>query len=532
MGSEVEYNVHLTEYPEAMGEDADHLADHLVPNLLVERGGALGGISALGISKSIIKWFNWWGITSDRERKTDHIRQIEQRLGMSGWRLPNGARFYLDNFFPDYSTPECISVKDLIAYEKAGERLLEEASRKLREDSNIGTKIFKKNSDRQGSTYACHENYLLSRGFFDSLVRKGHEWTLASWIFATFLVTRQIFAGSGKVGSDFGERVPYQLSQRADFIEQLASLATTASRPVINLRDNPYADETRYGRLHVIIGDSNMSEYSIFLKMGTTALVLAMLEDGWIPRNLTRLAPDDPVSAVKTISRDLTLSGTVLTKDGQNIRALDAQLAFLAAADEWYERRYRESHGPNPEYEEILTLWASTLGALGRDPESLSDTLDCRIKKRLVEGVLEESGHSLEDILVPGDAYDLALSTDFLYHSIHAEESHYAALLRDGFVRRLIAAQDPERAIIEPPSDTRAYLRSALVAYLSQFPDFRLSTSWHGVYAETGTYIRRVHFSARLPDPLRGTSNDAEYVFTGQPSLREIERRVREVNSP
>jgi hypothetical protein len=544
MGSEVEYNVHVTDYPEDLFADwfddpeyrRNYLANYVVPELLVREGSPRpDGISPRRPKPSVILWFRWGdrsGSNTESEQQTSHIRESWQRFGISGWRLFNGARFYVDNFFPEYSTPECLSLKDLIAHEKAGERILQDASRKLLEAKGIGTKIFKKNSDRQGASYACHENYLLSRPFFDRLVREVGDLTKESWIFATFLVTRQIFTGSGKVGSDSraGERIPYQLSQRADFMERLSGIETTFRRSIINLRDTPYADARRYGRLHVIIGDSNMAEYSIFLKMGTTAMVLEMLEDEWMPAALSRFILANPVSAVKTISRDIALSETLLTKEGRRARALEVQWAFLEACSNWYRERYCENHGRNSEYEEVLNIWASTLEALGRDPESLSDTLDCWIKKRLVEKMLEEEGYSLEDVRTNDVAYDLALSTDFLYHSINEEESYYAALVREGFVRRLLLPEDIEMAIVMPPHDTRAYLRSTLISYLLfHVPDVSLYASWHGVYASTfSDALLKVSFR----DPLRGTKEDAEYVFGGNPTLTELKKRLEEVTIP
>lgn len=533
MGSEVEYNVHLVFFPEAPNaHDDTDIVDNLVTRLLVERGSATGAAGTAHTSHRILRWFNWWKIRSDRENATDHVRQVGQRLGLSGWRLSNGARFYLDNVFPEYSTPECISVRDLVAYEKAGERVMRESARKLEEDSGIRTKIFKKNSDRHGASYACHENYLLTRKFFNELVRP-YNWGVVTWIFTTFLATRIIFTGSGKVGSDIpGEDVEYQLSQRADFIRTFASHYTTCDRPIMNLRDISYADNRRYGRLHVITGDSNMSETSIFLKMGTTALVLAMLEDGWVTRRLSKYAVKDPVSAIRIVSRDLALRQKLATIEGAEASALEIQYGFLDSVLEWYERKYVLEHGANPEYGEVIEMWTRKLGTLGRDPSELADNLDCWVKKRLVEGVLEEAGYSLGDIATNDEAYDLALSTDFLYHSLDETESHYAALLADGFMTRMLDPHEVERALDEPPADTRAFLRSALVTHLGQFENAKIYAAWHGVHANVQVSGRRMSFGVHLPDPLKGIAAETGKVFEDDPSFAQIEARIKEVYSP
>lgn len=532
IGSEVEYNVHLTRLPGTANISMAGNANHWLLNLIVEKGGELRGISIPRPPRSIRRWFNWWGITSNRENPTGHAQQVEQRLGMSGWRLTNGARFYRDAFFPEYSTPECLSVKDLVKYEKAGERVLALAMKAIKEDGGIETKVFKKNSDRQGASYGCHENYLLSREFFSNLARP-IPWEPVTHIFATFLVTRQIFAGSGKVGSDIaGEPASYQLSQRADFMRTLAASETTHDRPILNLRDSPYADRRRFGRLHVIIGDSNMSETSIFLKMGTTALVLAMLEDGWMPMNLKRYIIRNPLTAVKIISRDLTLKKPIETHLAGNATALEIQTAFLESVCDWYEGKYLAEHEPNPEYEEIVDAWMRALGALGRDPTELATVLDCWAKKKLVEQMLEESGYSLDDVVRNSDASDIALSADYLYHSVDENESHYSALLRDGFIECLIEPRAIEKALTEPPQDTRAYLRSILISYLLDLTnaDASIYASWHGVSAVTRrTLWPKSLIRIQMPNPLRGTKLDTDAAFAGAPDLRTLEKRLKEV---
>lgn len=520
MGTEVEYNFHLV--PPL---DERDFSEIWLIHALLWHGKDLGGISS-DFARPINTFFNWWGRASDRD-VTGHLRELSQVLGISGLRLPNGSRFYRDNAFPEYSTPECLSLRDLVAHEKAGESILVRAAEKLSEEMNIHMMVFKKNSDRQGSSYGCHENYLLSRASFETLVRTSENWGPGSWILATFLVTRQIFAGSGKVGSeDPCHNAAYQLSQRADFIQNLSAIETTHSRPIINLRDTPYADSRKYGRLHLILGDANMSEYAIFLKMGSTALVLGMLEDlgeEISQKSLAQMALIDPVVAMGEISRDLTLSNKFRTTSGARASAIDLQYIFLDATREWYKSRYIDQYGRNIEYEDVFLLWARALDGLSRDPESVADILDAWIKKRLIEELLLESGYGLPDILRQGEARDLALSADFLYHAVNKEESYYSSMIDAGLVQRLISEEEVERAIVEPP-DTRAFLRSRLITYLAQIGNTRFGTSWHGVYFESG----RKNFGFKLPDPLRGGRDDTAYVLQDL-ELEKIARRLKEV---
>jgi proteasome accessory factor A len=535
MGSEVEYNVHLIGVPERFRYDDLYLsADYWLPGCIVAKGGELRGVTMPYASSAVTKWFNWWELAADEEDQTEHARAMNQRLGMSGWRLSNGARFYLDNFFPEYSTPECLSVMDLIRYEKAGERSLEIVRRAFKEDTGIEVKVFKKNSDRKGASYACHENYLLTRAFFDELVRPSYGGSAAAWTFATFLATRVIFAGSGKVGFDKpGGETAYQLSQRADFIETFASIHTTCSRPILNLRDVPYADSRRFGRLHVIAGDSNMAETSIFLKMGTTAMVLAMLEDGWLEHRLPKYVVKDPVSAIKIASRDLEFCMKLMTVNNTGASSLEIQHGFLNDARDWYEKKYVPEHGKNVEYDEILALWLRTLEMLRRDPLELSTELDCWVKKMFVEQMLAEAGYSLNDVLGNAEARDLALSADYLYHSVDETESNYAALVREGFIERLLSEEEIKQALVNPPENTRAYLRGRLISRLMDLFGVSLDiwASWHGISVSISNAVRyeRPLLEIRMPDPFRGAKSDIEAIFASESDIRVLGRRIKEV---
>ncbi|MBI3781561.1 MAG: proteasome accessory factor PafA2 family protein, partial [candidate division NC10 bacterium] len=233
--------------------------------------------------------------------------------------LRNGGRLYVDGAHPEYSSPECTNARDVVCYEKAGERIFEMclASANLTLPEQQRLFIYKNNTDGKGNSYGHHENYLMDRRLpFEQLVQG----------FAPFLVTRVVFAGAGKVGAENGtEPCNYQLSQRADFFETFIGLDTMAKRPIINTRDEPHADEEKYRRLHVIVGDSNMSEFATYLKVGTTAIVLAMVEDGFIKRDL---ALEDPVRAIKEISHDVACKRRVKLKRGKEFSDIEIQREY------------------------------------------------------------------------------------------------------------------------------------------------------------------------------------------------------------
>jgi proteasome accessory factor A len=237
--------------------------------------------------------------------------------------LVNGARYYVDHAHPEYSCPEVTDPRSLVIHEKAGERIVELSRREANHMLPPGTQmlIYKNNSDRKGNSYGCHENYLMDRRTsFKQIVEH----------LMPFLVTRQIYAGSGKVGSENrGQPCDYQLSQRADFFETEVALDTMVKRPIINTRDEPHADREKYRRLHVIVGDSNMSEYTIYLRNGATALVLAMIEDGAITKDLSLR---DPVRAIKTISHDRSCRQSVELENGKRMTAVEIQREFLEMA--------------------------------------------------------------------------------------------------------------------------------------------------------------------------------------------------------
>ena len=326
---------------------------------------------------------NEYGVTctlrGQRRLSPDEVARYLFRRVVSWGRssnvfLENGARLYLDvGSHPEYATPECDSIADLVVHDKAGERILEHlvnsAEARLREEGIRGVVfLFKNNTDSAGNSYGCHENYLTSRR--DDF---GHY----AEVLIPFLVSRQIYAGSGKV-LQTARGAMYCISQRAEHIWEGVSSATTRSRPIINTRDEPHADAERFRRLHVIVGDSNMSEYATFLKVGATSILLRMLEDpGVVLRDMTL---ENPIRAIREISHDTTLRRRVRLANGREASALDIQGEYFNRA-----QRYQETQGLSPLEDQALAMWEHCLKGLESDPWSLDRECDWVIKHRLIE---------------------------------------------------------------------------------------------------------------------------------------------------
>jgi proteasome accessory factor A len=359
--------------------------------------------------------------------------------------LRNGSRLYLDvGSHPEYATAECDSLEQLVAHDKAGERILEDllldAERRLA-DEGIGGDIFlfKNNTDSAGNSYGCHENYLVGRS---------GEFSRIADVLLPFLVTRQLIAGAGKVLQTPRGAV-YCLSQRAEHIWEGVSSATTRSRPIINTRDEPHADAERYRRLHVIVGDSNMSEVTTLLKVGTTHLVLEMIEQGIQFRDFTL---DNPIRAIREISHDLTGRRPVRLAGGREAGALDIQREYHARAVEHVARR-----GSDPVTERVLELWGRALDAVERQDLSMIDReIDWAIKHRLVERYRSRG--------------DLGLSSpriaqlDLAYHDIRRGRGVFDLLQRKDLVDRVTDDGEIEAAKDTPPQTTRAKLRGDFIA--------------------------------------------------------------------
>jgi len=413
----------------------------------------------------------------------------EEDLGLANVILPNGARYYVDHAHPEYSTPECSNPRDVVIHDKAGERILERSLQLASELLPPGERlsIYKNNTDGKGNSYGTHENYLVSRSTpFSRIVRD----------LTPFFVTRQIFTGAGRVGTDPGRaedrEIPYQLTQRADYFEAEVGLETTLKRPIINTRDEPHADPDKYRRLHVIIGDANMSEISTYLKLGTTALVLKMIEDEWLPD----ISLDRPVQSLHEVSWDPTLKQTVLTSDGRTVTALELQWEYLDHAKKWVKENEE-----TPSNAEVLERWETTLGALEEDPMNLHRELDWVAKYRLVEGYRDRDGLEWDDP-------KLAL-IDLQYHDVRQDKGLYYRLVKSGKIERLASEAEVEQAANEPPEDTRAYFRGMCIR---RFPDAITAASWDSIIFDTGTdALQRVP----MREPLKGTKEHVQGLLEG-----------------
>ena len=396
--------------------------------------------------------------------------------------LTNGARYYVDHAHPEISTPECRTALEVVQWDRAAEEIvrvsMDSARRLLNDGSEIVT--YKNNSDGKGNSYGCHENYLVDRATpFGRIVGQ----------ITPHFVTRQVFCGAGKVGCEFpgstAQAVPYQISQRADFFEEEVGLETTLKRPIVNTRDEPHCDPQKYRRLHVIVGDANMSEVATYLKVGTTAIVLAMIEDDTLGNDL---ALANPVSAIRQVSHDPLLKRTVLLREGKRITALELQWALLERA-----KKYEHSHGLEPVGEavgaDVLARWETILSGLENDRNSVATWVDWVAKERLINGFAER--HDLR----PADPKLKAL--DLQYHDLRPER----CLARKVGLETLIADDDVRTAMTQPPTTTRAYFRGRC---LQKWPDDIVAANWDSMVFDIGRDpLRRVP----MMEPLKGTAD-------------------------
>ena len=395
---------------------------------------------------------NEYGVTctlrGQRRLSPDEVARYLFRRVVSWGRssnvfLENGARLYLDvGSHPEYATPECDNLYDLVAHDKAGERVLEglqrSAEQRLEEEGIRGQIfLFKNNTDSAGNSYGCHENFLVGRhGDFQKMVE-----TLIP-----FLVTRQIFCGAGKLLQTARGTV-FCIAQRAEHIWEGVSSATTRSRPIINTRDEPHADAERYRRLHVIAGDSNMSEYATYVKVGATAALLEMLEANVVFRDLSL---DNPIRAIREISHDPTCRRKVRLANGRELSALDIQWEYLDRT-----MRYGRNPGFSPAVAKAVEMWEHALTGLEKDPLSLSREVDWVTKYHLIDRYQAKHNLSLSDA-------KLAL-LDLSYHDVTPERGLYYLMSRKGLVDRVVTDAAIAEAMIKPPQTTRARLRGEFI---------------------------------------------------------------------
>ncbi|XRQ15544.1 depupylase/deamidase Dop [Actinomadura welshii] len=410
----------------------------------------------------------------------DPTQLTDEDLGLANVILTNGARLYVDHAHPEYSAPECTNPRDAVIWDKAGERVMADAAqRAAMVPGTHPIQLYKNNTDNKGASYGCHENYLMRRETpFADIVRH----------LTPFFVSRQVVTGAGRVGIGVdGRGDGFQISQRADFFEVEVGLETTLKRPIINTRDEPHADPEKYRRLHVIIGDANMAELSTYLKLGTTSLVLAMIEDNFLTVDLS---VDMPVASLRAISHDPSCKHLLTLRDGRKMTAVQLQMEYLEQSRKYVEDRCGSD--VDEMTTDVLDRWESVLHRLGEDPMQLSRELDWVAKLALLEGY-----RTRDDIDWSHPRLQLI---DLQYADVRPDKGLYNRLVDRGRIERLVTEPVVEAAIDDPPEDTRAYFRGRC---LRQYADSVAAASWDSVIFD----VPGRESLQRVPtlEPLRGT---------------------------
>jgi Pup amidohydrolase len=424
----------------------------------------------------------------------DASQLTDEDMGLANVILTNGARLYVDHAHPEYSTPECTNPLDTVLWDKAGEQVALDACRFASTPGEPDIVLYKNNTDNKGASYGAHENYLMKRATpFGEIVRH----------LTPFFVSRQVVCGAGRVGiGQDGRAHGFQVSQRADYFEVEVGLETTLKRPIINTRDEPHADPEKYRRLHVIIGDANLSEISAFLKMGTTALVLEMIEDRFIQ---TDLAVNRPVASLRAVSHDPTLTHLLERADGQTLTAVELQWEYFNLAKKYVDQRYGDD--ADDQTQDVLDRWESVLNRLERDPMECAHELDWVAKLKLLESYRDRDGLDWDDAKLH--------LIDLQYADLRPEKGLYHRLVRLGRMERLLEDDAVTAAMHEPPEDTRAYFRGRC---LDKYPDSIAAASWDSVIFDLPGHDSL----QRVPtiDPTRGTrAHVGELIDTSETAL-------------
>ncbi|MCL4313771.1 MAG: proteasome accessory factor PafA2 [Actinobacteria bacterium] len=493
-GTETEYGIRL------LGSSADHPSGE--PNAM-----ALASMLVNAYVARVDKLVGWDfedespGRDARGFAREGSPPEIDTRLVNSV--LTNGARYYVDHAHPEYSTPECSNPIELVCADKAGELVLaasiEAANRVFRDGEGIA--VYKNNSDGKGNSYGCHENYLMDRATpFSRIVRH----------VVPHFVSRQIFTGAGKLGSEGpganDEVVRYQLSQRADFFEEEVGLETTVKRPIVNTRDEPHADPRRFRRFHVIVGDANLAETATFLKVGTTALVLAMIEDDYLSKVDLTLA--NPVRAIRQVSRDLELNQPLEMADGRRMSAVQIQWVLFEVASKYAQVGGLACFGDEGVGRAVLSSWEEVLQALETDPMSLDKQLDWVAKLRLIEAYKDRHGLDWSD-------RRLAL-LDLQYHDVRPGRSLFQRL----DMVKLCDPKEVVEAVDNPPRSTRAYFRGTC---LRRWAPYVQAANWDSIVFDLGKDpLRRVP----MMDPLKGTAEHVESLLEGCNDPAELLERL------
>ncbi|MFC8409273.1 depupylase/deamidase Dop [Arthrobacter sp. NPDC057259] len=505
MGSETEYGIHA---PSAPGANATMMSARVIQAYAqVTRQRAAGGAETRWdyTDEEPLHDARGWTVeraAADPEQLTDRPpvldaesvalaygrgeleRDGEDESGslLMNMVLGNGARLYVDHAHPEYSSPEVTNPHDAVVWDAAGDLVALAAVRRLAADPELPPiNLYKNNTDNKSVSYGSHENYLMPRSTpFGDIVRG----------LTPFFITRQVMCGAGRVGlGQDSSRAGYQISQRADFFETEVGLETTIRRPIINTRDEPHATADKYRRLHVIIGDANLSEAANYLKFGTTAAVLSLIEAGLAPR----IEVHDPVAALQSVSHDTALTATLRLKDGRRVTALDIQWMYHEAASKLaQETGVGDAVDGDGHTRALLDRWAATLTALDGDRAAAASSVEWLAKLSLLEGYRQRDGLDWSDAR-------LGL-VDLQWADIRPEKGLYHRLLARGRMQRVATEAEIQRAVGEPPSDTRAYFRGRCV---SRFGHDLVGASWDSVIFDLPGRGKLQRVPTR--EPLRGT---------------------------
>lgn len=532
MGGETEYGLFVEQGDRSLARDPRALGD--VAHRIVNQAKDFGLCGFVRSSTGIRDFEEH--LRAERRLDLGEVSRgaFEQRHGRTGHVLLSGARWYVDMEHPEYSTAEVTNPRDMVIAQKAGDRIADMCAKNV---PGFRIRVDKNNSDGNGHSYAAHENYSLSPKTWERIITRRivEEWCpnhrrmepagisekgeLADFV-TLFFVTRQIVIGSGKVGAEIDRnssyahtqrtlaedaKVSYQISQRADFFTSEIGEGTLFERPIINTRDMPYADSSIVRRLHVIVGDGNMSELSIHLRFGITALFLMMLEEGVMEKadGNVGLALQDPVDSLYAVSRDLTLRKKLRFQNGAQASALEVQQDFCDLAGSFVVRQNLP-----PPWHDVVEKWGLVLEGLegdrGRHP--WAGNLDWVIKERVL---LSEKRKGADPLGQSCRAFALG------YHNIDPEHSIYTRLVNGGHIMRLVDDGEIEHAMHNPPTDTRAWLRSKI---LQRFGSEVTDMGWD--------YVRFENSVISMDDPRLGGKEEMEWAFHDNPSFEQFAERM------
>jgi len=497
MGIETEYGISVPGHPHV---NAMLTSSQVVHAYAAEVAGSLPAVARWNYDEESplrdARGFDMSRSEADPSQLTD------DDLGLANIILTNGARLYVDHAHPEYSTPEVTNPFDAVLWDRAGMVIMERAARRASAvPGAMPIQLYKNNTDNKGSSYGCHENYLMRRTTpFADVVRH----------LTPFFISRQIFTGTGRVGLGQEGRVEgFQLSQRADFFEVEVGLETTLKRPIINTRDEPHADPEKYRRLHVIVGDANLSEVATYLKMGTTALVLSMIEDGALPEDLM---PAAPVKAMHAVSHDPTLRLEIELGSGRRLSAVQMQWEFLESAEKYLASRVGETDAMT---RDVMVRWEQALTGLEADPLSMAATVDWVAKWQLLDGYRQRDG------LDWGSARLQLI--DLQYGDIRPGRGLALHLEARGRLERLTTDEAIRRAVEYPPEDTRAYFRGEC---MRRYPESIAAASWDSVIFDLSEF----EALQRIPtlEPLRGSRAHVGDLLDDSPTARDLLRALLE----